>query len=131
MESTIRLFRRQLLSAWFDWLEANKEYLGKWYTRLYNQGKDADCNTALKIMGNSMWMFNMAANCGVSCGIGPDGIKQLSIVEGLDEKTTKSLLIRIVACMNLQYLPKEIALAEIPVISSKKFSLKLYMEGST
>jgi len=53
----------------------NREYLGKWYSQLYNKGKEAeaDCDNAIKIMAYSMWMFNMIANCGVLCGIDPDG----------------------------------------------------------
>jgi hypothetical protein len=34
----------------------------------------------------------------------------------------------IVACMNLQHLPIEEAKKQIPIISSKKFSLKLFVE---
>lgn len=128
MESTIRLFRRALLDGFFDWLETNKSYLGKWYSKLYNEAKKVDCDSPIKIMGTSLWMFNMMANCGVSAGMGPDGPKQVSIAEGLDEKTTKSLLIRIAACMNLQYLPPEFARQEILVITAKKFSLKRYRE---
>ena len=130
MESTIRLFRNQLLEAFFDWLEVNKEYIGKWYSRLYNEAKKCDCDTAVKIMGVSMWMFNMIANCGVAAGIGPNDVKLHGIAEGLDEKSTKRILHLIAACMSLQYLPPEIAKAEIPVITSKKFSLKLYTQGS-
>lgn len=117
-----------MLSAWFDWLEVNKKALGAWYSRLYNQGKDADCNTALKILGNSMWMFNMAANCGVGAGIGPKGFDLQYLHNDLDRKSTVRLLTIISACMNLQYLPKDVITQEIPVISSKKFSLKLWTQ---
>lgn len=127
MINMVRLFKKSLFSAFYDWLEANKEALGKWYSKLYNEAKNAeDCNTAVKIMGTSMWMFNMAANCGVSAGIGPSDVKIVSIDPSLDEKTTKRLLYVIAACMSLQYLPKEHATKEFPVISSKRFSLKLY-----
>jgi len=44
-ESIIRLFRRELFSAFFEWLEVNKEYLGKWYSDLYNRGKDAEAES--------------------------------------------------------------------------------------
>jgi len=75
MEELIRLFRRELFSAFFEWLEVNKEYLGKWYSDLYNKGKEAeaDATNAINIMAASLWMFNMIANCGVLCGIGLDG----------------------------------------------------------
>ena len=77
-----------------------------------------------------MWMFNSVANCGVMCGIGPDGpvFNDSWIAEGLDEKSTKRLLLVISACMNLQHLPPEIAKRKIPIISSEKFSLKLYLD---
>ena len=116
----IRLFRRELFSAFFDWLEVNKDSLGKLYSQLYNEGKKAEdiADNAINVMAVAMWMFNMIANCGVLCGIGPDGPAwdNLTIAEGLDEKSTKSLLIHIAACINLQYLPPEITKQEIPVI---------------
>jgi len=128
MESVIRLFRTQLFSAFFNWLEVNKDKIGKWYSRLYNEAKGADVNTAIEIMAVSMWMFNMIACCGVGAGVGPKGFNLHYLENDLDEDSTKRLLTNIVACMNLQYLPPDIAREEIPVISSKRFSLKLYTQ---
>jgi len=64
------------------------------------------------------------------CGIGPDGpvFNDSWIAKGLDEKSTKRLLLMISACMNLQHLPPELIRKKIPIISSKKFSLKLFLE---
>jgi len=132
LESMLRLFRKQLFSAFYKWLEKNKEYLDKRYSQLYNKGKEAEnaAQDAIGVFSMAMWMFNSIANCGVMCGIGPDGpvLYDYSIPEGLDEKTTKRLLLVISACMNLQHLPREIAERKIPIISSEKFSLKLYLE---
>jgi len=71
MEDAIRLFRKSLFLAFYGWLEANKAVIGeKWYTRLFNEAKKSDSNTAIKIMGTALWMFNMTANFGVLAGIG-------------------------------------------------------------
>jgi len=129
MEDLIRMFRRSLLEAFRDWLEKNKEAIGKWYDQLLNRMEEAsNCDTAIKIMGTAMWMFNMIADLGVLAGIGPDGPSIHEIRQGLDEQSTKRLLLIISSCMNLQYLPREIATEPIPVISSKQFSLKLFTE---
>jgi len=129
MEDAIRPFRQTLLAAFDNWLEKNSEAIGeKWYDRLERQMKEADCDTAIKIMGTALWMFNMIAGFGVLAGIGPDKVSIHEIDKRLDEQSTKRLLLMIQACMNLQYLPKEIATQPIPVISAKKFSLKLYTE---
>ena len=129
----VRFFRKQLFSAFFDWLEVNKEHLGaKWYSQLYNEARNGEstCDNALKIVGTSMWMFMMIVQCGgVLAGIGPNNVNLQEIPEGLDERSTKRILNLIASCLSLQYLPKEIAEEEIPIISSKKFSLKLYTQG--
>jgi len=128
MEDIIRMFRQSLLSAFEDWLEKNKEAIGKWYDQLLNQVKGTDCDTAIKIMATGMWMFNMIADLGVLAGIGPTGPSIHEIRQGLDQQSTKRLLLIISSCMNLQYLPREIATEPIPVISAKQFSLKLFIE---
>ena len=113
------------------WVETNKEAIGeKWHKQLSEKGKDAEdeCDTALKLMGTAMWVFNMIANCGVLAGIGPNKVNLVSIAPGLDENSSKRLLHLIAACMSLQYLPKEIATQLIPIISGKKFSLKLFTQ---
>jgi len=129
MEDVIRLFRRTLLEAFENWLEKNSEAIGeKWHGNLLKKMKEADCDTAINIMGTAMWMFNMVANFGVLAGIGSDQVSIHEIDKRLDEPSTKRLLIIVQACMNLQYLPKDIATKPIPIISPKKFSLKLFTE---
>ena len=131
MEDVIRLFRQQLFSSFYEWLENNKEAIGeKWFKQLSERGKEAEdeCDTAIKIMGTSMWMFNMIAGCGVHAGIGPNSVNIHEIDKHLDEQSTKRLLLIISACMNLQYLPKEIATKQIPIISGRHFSLKLFAQ---
>lgn len=131
MEEAIRLFRNTLFNIFWEWVKTNKEAIGeKWYDFFQKKGKDAEaeCNTALKIMATSMWMFNMVSNCGIMAGIGPNNVSLHQIDDQLDEKTSKRLLYIIASCMCLQYLPKEIATMSIPIISSKKFSLKLWTE---
>jgi hypothetical protein len=131
MEDVIRLFRKQLFSSFYDWVETNKEAIGeKWHKQLSEKGKDAEdeCDTALKVMGTAMWVFNMIANCGVLAGIGPNKVNLVFIAPGLDENSSKRLLHLIAACMSLQYLPKEMATQSIPIISGKKFSLKLFTQ---
>jgi len=130
VEDIIRLFRESLLSALRDWIEKNREAIGeKWYDWFLNKMGDAsDCDTPIKIMGTAMWTFNMIADMGVLAGIGPDGVSIHEIREGLDEQSTKRLLLIISSCMNLQYLPREIIDQPIPIISAKQFSLKLFTE---
>jgi len=130
MEATIRLFRDTLFSAFYEWLEKNKAAIGeKWYSQLFNEAKEAenDGDNAVNIMGVSLWMFNTIANMGVLAGIGPDKVSIHEIDPRLDENSTKRLLRLISATMNLQYLSREIATMKIPVISSRKFSLKLWI----
>ena len=129
MEDIIRMFRESLISAFKDWLEKNREEIGdKWYDELMKKVAEADADTAIKIMATSMWMFNMIANLGVLAGIGPNNVNIQELRPGLDELSTRRLLMIISSCMNLQYLPKEIATKPIPVISAKQFSLKLFIE---
>ena len=129
MEDFTRMFRRQLFEAFFDWLDTNKRAIGdKWYNDLYRKGKDAlaDCNTIMKIMGDAMWMFNMIANLGVWASVGPNHFDLQSLAPGLDETSSKRILALIAASLSLQGLPLEIANKEVPIISSKKFSLELF-----
>jgi hypothetical protein len=123
------MFREGLFKAFFDWLNANKDKLEKWYEGLYKEAKDAEaiCDSVMKIMGTSMWMFNMMTNCGVAAGVGPNQVN-LQDLGGLDEKTTKKVLNLIAACISLQGLPKDIIDQQIPIISFKRFSLKLYIQ---
>jgi hypothetical protein len=132
MEDFTRSFRRQLFEAFLDWLDTNKQAIGdKWYEDLYKKGKDAlaDCNTIMKIMGNAMWMFNMIANLGVLAGVGPSKVDLQVLAPSLDEKSSKRLLALISSSLCLQGLPSEIAHKEIPIISSKKFSLELFAKN--
>jgi hypothetical protein len=131
MESLIRIFRKQLFEAFFDWLEKNKNAIGKWYDYLCKKAVDAegDCDNAIKIMANSLWMFNMIANCGVLAGIGPNQVQLHDIAPVLDKSSTIRILNLIAACMSLQGLPKEVATKPIPIVSSKKFSLQLWAQG--
>jgi hypothetical protein len=122
------MFRERLFLAFFDWLDVNKEAIGKWHDNLYRKGKDAEaeCNTIMKIMGDAMWMFNMIANLGVLAGVGPNHFDLQVLAPGLDEKSSKRLLALIASSLCLQGLPLEIVNQEIPIISSKKFSLELF-----
>jgi hypothetical protein len=124
----LRLFRERLFVAFFNWLDVNKETIGKWYDDLYKKGKDAEakCNTIMKIMGNAMWMFNMVANLGVWASIGPNRVDLQVLAPGIDRQSSLRLLALIASSLCLQGLPREILHQEIPIISSKKFSLALF-----
>jgi len=121
------MFRRSLLDAFSDWLEKNREAIGKWYDKLQKQSW-RECATPVEIMGTAMWMFNRVADLGVLAGIGPDQVSIHEINPRLDEKSTKRLLLLISSCMNLQFLPKDVINLGIPIISSKRFSLKLWTQ---
>jgi|GEM_PF-819670 len=132
MESVVRMFRESFFKAFYDWLEKNKSAIGeKWYVYAFNEAKKAEdlADNAIGVVGAAMWMFNTIANCGVMAGVGPDGYS-LQYLENskIDEVSTRRLLQMIVACLNLQYLPIEEAKKPIPIISSKRFSLKLFVE---
>lgn len=127
MEEAIRMFRESLLEAFSNWLEKNKEAIGKWHDKLQKQPW-RECATPIEIMGTAMWMFNMVADCGVMAGIGPDKVDIVEIHPRLDEQSSKRLLLMIQACMNLQYLPEDIIKTPIPIISPKKFSLELWVK---
>ena len=131
MEEMILSFKERLYSAFWNWVEKNQAVIGeKYHSSLLKEGKNAKdgCNTALKIMANALWMFNMISSW-VLVGIGPNRVNEIQhLAEGIDEVSTKRLLHVIAACLSLQYLPKELAFKEIPIISGKHFSLKLFTE---
>jgi hypothetical protein len=130
MESMFRLMRKRLFLAFFDWLDTNKQMIGSWYDDLYSKGKDAEaqCDTLMKLMGDSLWMFNMIANLGVWAGLAPNRFDLQALKPGLDEQSSKRILALMSSILALQQLPLEILHQEFPIISSKKFSLKLFME---
>ena len=124
-----RLFRERLFAAFYNWLEVNKDVIGEHrYTDLHNKAADyeATCNTIMKIMGGAMWMFNMIANLGVMAGVGPNHFDLQVLAPGLDETSSKRILALIATSLGLQGLPSEIVNKEVPIISSKKFSLELF-----
>lgn len=128
LEDFTRLFRERLFAAFFNWLEVNKNTINKRYDNIYKEGRkaEAECNTLGQIMGYSLWMFNMIADCGVNAGIGLNGVNFQSVAEGIDEASSKRLLALLASSLGLQGLPREIIYKEIPIISSKKFSLQLF-----
>ncbi|HKZ93697.1 MAG TPA: hypothetical protein VJ249_03835 [Candidatus Bathyarchaeia archaeon] len=129
----IKHSRRMLLEAFSEWLETNKEAIGeKSYDSLNStrRGGDwRDCDTIGGIMGTAMWLFNMVANLGVLAGMGPGNYQIHQIADDLDEKTTKRLLMAISTSLNLQYIPRDLVKDfKLPIITSKKFSLKAYVQ---
>jgi len=79
-------------------------------------------------MATALWMFSMIS-AWVWVGIGPNRVGEIQrLAEGIDEASTKRLLHMIAACLSLQYLPRELATKEMPIISGKHFSLKLFTE---
>jgi len=133
-DNTIRMFKDCLFKAFNDWIETNKASIGeKWYEDLQKKSGDAEaeCNTALKIMGSAMWVFNMLGQFGVGAGLHPNGYNLQYLHNGLDEASTKRLLALCSSCLCLQYLPLDIMKREFPIISKKKFSLQLYVQQQT
>ena len=131
MEATAKLFRERLYAAYFNWLDVNRKTIGeKWYSDLYNKAKDAEaeCNTIMKILGNTMWMLNMISNLGVSAGIGPNHYDLQGLAPGLDEASTKQLLAMLSSMMCLQGLPIDMMEQEMPLITAKHFSLSVYVK---
>jgi hypothetical protein len=125
----IKNIRRMLIEAFAEWLEANKETIGdKWYASLMKQDWRG-CDDISSIMGTAMWVFNMVANLGVLAGMGPGDYQIHQLADGLDEKNTKRLLVAISTSLNLQYIPRDLVKDfKLPIITSKKFSLKVYVQ---
>lgn len=117
--------------AFYDWLDTNKEAIGKWYGDLYDKAKkaEAECDTFMKIMGDSLWMFNMIADLGVWAGVGLNKFDLQWLKPGLDEKSSKRMLALISSSLGLQGLPQDVRQQQMAIISSKKFSLKLFTEA--
>jgi hypothetical protein len=131
MEEFITLLRAQLFESFYNWLERNKTAISeKWYANLFNEAKKGEdiSDNAVAIMWTALWMFNMVSDCGILAGIGPNSVSIQEIDRRLDEKSTMRLLHLISAAMALQHLPKEIATQNIPIISGKRFSLKLWSQ---
>jgi len=134
MEDFLRLLRERLFEAFYDWLEKNKHVISENnYTFMFNEAKKKGedvASTPIGILGTAMWMLNMMGSCGVMAGVGVNGVSDQTDYKetGFDEKSTRRLLLLICASMCLQYLPPEMINQPIPVISPKKFSLKLYVE---
>jgi hypothetical protein len=131
MESLSRMFIERLFLAFFDWLDTNRKAIGdKWYRGLWSRGKEAeaDCNTISKLIGDGMWMLNQVSNLGVMAGVSPNRVDLQVLAPSLDRQSTMRLLALISSSLGLQGLPKEIREQEIPVITSKHFSLRLYTQ---
>jgi hypothetical protein len=128
LEDFTRLLRERLFAAFYNWLDVNEDAIGKWYEDLYRKGRDteASCNTLMKIIGDAMWMLNMISNLGVYAGVGPNNFDLQQLADNIDRTSTTRLLALISSCLAVQGLPLEIMNLEIPIISSKKFSLQLY-----
>jgi len=117
MENTLVLFKKTLFSAFHEWIKQNEKTIGdKWFNNLMGQEKKAweESNNAIHLIGTALWMFNMISNFGVLAGLGPSNVQIHDIRDGIDEKTTKRLLLLISSTLSLQYLPKEIATMQIP-----------------
>jgi len=117
MESTLVLFKETLFSAFHEWIKHNEKAIGdKWFNNLLGQEKKAweESNNAIHLIGTGLWMFNMVSQFGVLAGLGPNNVQIHEIRDGIDEKTTKRLLLLISSTLSLQYLPKEIAAMQIP-----------------
>ena len=130
MENFFRMFKERLFLAFYDFLDANKQVIGRWYEDLYGKAKkgEAECNTFMKLLGDAMWMFNMVAECGVGAGVGPNHYDLQFLKPGLDEKSSKRILMLISSALCLQQLPQDVMHQEMAIISSTKFSLKLFSE---
>lgn len=117
MESTLVLFKESLFSAFHEWIKQNEKVIGdRWFNSLVKQEKKAweEGDNAIHLIGIALWMFNMVSGFGVLAGLGPSNVQIHEIRDGIDEKTTKKLLLLISSTLSLQYLPKEIATAQMP-----------------
>ena len=79
-------------------------------------------------MGTGLWMFNMIANLGVGAGVMIGEYDLQYLHNGIDEKSTKQLLLFISQTFCVQGLPLELLYKEEQIISPKHFSLELYVQ---
>jgi len=117
MESTLVLFKETLFSAFHEWIKQNEKTIGdKWFNKLVVEEKKAweEGDNAIHLIGVALWMFNMVSQFGVLAGLGPSNFQIHEIRDGIDEKTTKRLLLLISSTLSLQYLPRDIAALQIP-----------------
>lgn len=108
----ISLFKTVLFDSFTEWLEHHKKVIGDtWYSQLTQKTKKAkaECNNALLIMSDAMWIFSMISNFGVHAGLGPAKVLSAEIPKQFDEKLTKRVLINCISCICLQYLPADLA----------------------
>jgi len=129
MESTLVMFKEGLFNAFHDWLKKHETVIAGWYDKLLKEEKKAwDSSTdAVKLMGTAMWMFNMISQFGILAGLGPNRVQIQQIPKGIDESTTKRVLLLCSSCLCLQGLPKEIAYQPIPEAKAPwRFSLAKY-----
>ena len=131
MEDYTKWLKEKLYSSFFDWLTVNRKSIGeRWYSQLRKQGQDAkaDSRTLGGLMGEGLWMFNMIANLGVGAGVMIGDFNLQYLHNGIEEKSTKRLLLFISTTFCVQGLPMDILNKEIPIISPKHFSLELYVQ---
>lgn len=109
--------RQRLFTAFHEWIKHHRTVIGEnWYGKLLKQEKIAwrDCTDTIKLIGTSMWMFNIVAQFGVLAGLGPNNVNIQHLAEDIDEKKTKLLLLWCSSCLGFQRLPQEIIRQEIP-----------------
>jgi hypothetical protein len=132
MESTLVMFKETLFNAFHDWIVKHEKVIGdKWYNNLLKKEKEAwdSCTDAVKLIGTALWMFNMISQFGILAGVGPAQVNLQHIPEGIDEQSTKRVLMLCSSCLCLQGLPKEIAYQQIPEAKAPwRFSLYTYMQ---
>jgi len=116
MEETIVMFKECLFQSFYDWLLRHREIIGdRHYGKLLDDLKKSWdlSDTAVKLIGIAMWIFNMIANLGVMAGLGPAKVNIVEIPQQYDEKLTRRVLLNCSSCLCLQYLPKEIGTQKI------------------
>ena len=98
--------------------------------QLWKQGQDAKANSNKLggLMGEGLWMLNMIANLGVGAGVMIGEYNLQYLHNGIEEKSTKRLLLFISTTFCVQGLPMDVLDREIPIISQKHFSLELYVQ---
>jgi len=105
----INLTHKALMDKFQIWVDHHKDVIGdKWYKRLNREIKKISKDTEItipKVMGHSLWIFNIISNFGVLAGLGPSEVNyQGCLNPKINEKLTRILLELCASSLSLQYL---------------------------
>jgi hypothetical protein len=108
VRAIIREFGEELVRAFREWLDANRDRIHpRWVRRLERGLRRVNTSTVPGVVGGALWMFNVLGSLGVVAGVGLDGYTVFDY-SVFDRETTNRLLARISIALYLQFIPREL-----------------------